>query len=59
MRFELYDLSADPSEKSNLATGKPEVVSKLKPGLRSWLESVVGSYNGEDYPEDAAGKRTR
>jgi len=59
VRFELYDLSSDRSEKTNLAARQPERVAKLKRGLRRWLESVVGSYNGEDYPEDASGKPTR
>ena len=59
VRFELYDLSSDRSEKTNLAARQPERVAKLKRGLRRWLESVVGSHNGEDYPQDASGKPTR
>jgi len=49
VRFELYDLAADPSEKTDVAAGHPERAEQLKLGLNGWLKSVVGSYNGDDY----------
>lgn len=33
---ELYDLSTDPHEKNNLATSKPDVVSRLTGKLDAW-----------------------
>lgn len=49
VRFELYNLESDPSEKTNVAAGHPERTGQLKLGLNAWLKSVVGSYNGDDY----------
>lgn len=49
VRFELYNLDSDPSEKTNVAAGHPERTGQLKLGLNAWLKSVVGSYNGDDY----------
>ncbi len=49
VRFELYDLAADPSEKTDVAAGHSERAEQLKLGLSGWLKSVVGSYNGDDY----------
>jgi arylsulfatase A-like enzyme len=48
-RLELYDLLEDPQEKNDLAASKPEVVARMKAGLETWQESVVRSFNGEDY----------
>ncbi len=49
IRWELYDLADDPSEKTNVAATKPERVQKLREGLDRWLKSVVNSLNGADY----------
>jgi arylsulfatase A-like enzyme len=57
IRFELYDLKTDPFEKTDVAAKRPERVSELKPALRRWLESVVGSYNGDDYLDGGRNKR--
>jgi len=57
IRFELYDLKTDPFEKTNVAAKCPERVSELKSALRRWLESVVGSYNGDDYLDGGRNKR--
>ena len=54
VRFELYDLGTDPSEKTDVAAGEPERVAKLKAGLGQWLKSVVHSYNGDDYVKESA-----
>jgi len=53
VRFELYDLGSDPSEKTDVAAGKPKRVEELKLGLTSWLKSVVHSLNGDDYADGA------
>lgn len=36
--FQLYDLSADPSEKNNLAVAHPEIVRRLGLQLRTIIE---------------------
>jgi arylsulfatase A-like enzyme len=50
VKWELYDLAADPKESRDLLTTEPERAEKLKKALTAWLESVVRSLNGEDYP---------
>lgn len=50
-RYELYDLHADPSEKSDIAAGNPMVVERMKGELAAWRQSVQRSVKGEDYPE--------
>jgi hypothetical protein len=49
--FELFDLEADPSEKNNLATTQPEVLSQLKQKFQVWNSSVQASFEGKDYAE--------
>ncbi len=46
---ELFDLEADPAEKSNLLEKTPEIRSKLLSKLRQWQESVLNSLTGADY----------
>jgi arylsulfatase A-like enzyme len=46
---ELFDLDADPAEKTDLAARQPEVVEKLQAGLRTWQDSVLRSLTGADY----------
>ena len=53
-KYELYDLTADLAEKKNLAAELPEIVSRMKAELEAWLESVLRSYRGEDYPDKQA-----
>ena len=53
-KYELYDLAADLAEKKNLAAELPEIVSRMKAELEAWLESVLRSYRGEDYPDKQA-----
>ena len=48
--WELYDLATDPTEEDNLAESERERVVRLRNDLEAWLESVVQSLNGEDYP---------
>lgn len=51
VRYELYDLASDPKEENNVLAQHPERVSAMRNGLENWLQSVVRSLNGEDYPK--------
>ena len=46
---ELYDLQADPAEKNDISAQHPELIRKLKVGLRKWQDSVLQSLMGKDY----------
>jgi len=46
---ELYDLTVDPSEKTDLAARHPEIVNRMKSELEAWQQSVQRSGRGEDY----------
>ena len=46
---ELYDLSTDPVEKSNVREMHPARVAKMKSALESWQRSVLESWEGADY----------
>jgi arylsulfatase A-like enzyme len=48
-KLELFDLKADPGEKTNLADQQPDRVKKLQSTLRTWQESVLNSLTGADY----------
>jgi arylsulfatase A-like enzyme len=48
--IELFDLKADPAEKTNLIDQQPDLVRKLQADLRQWQESVLNSLTGADYP---------
>ena len=45
----LYDLEADPAEKTDLAAGEGKRVKRMEGALEAWQGSVVRSLNGEDY----------
>ena len=47
--YELYDLTTDPGEKTDLARKRPEVVAQMRKTLGEWLESCEGSAKGGDY----------
>lgn len=49
--FELYDLSADPQEKTNLYNSRPEVAERMTALLEERNESIERSLAGKDYPE--------
>ena len=49
--YELYDLLADPSEKSDLASREPGIVNRMKAELEIWQESVKKSIRKEDYKQ--------
>lgn len=46
---ELYDLTVDPSEKTDLAAKHPEIVNRMKADLEEWQQSVMRSCRGGDY----------
>jgi arylsulfatase A-like enzyme len=46
---ELFNLKADPAERTNLAEQQPELVRRLRADLRQWQESVLTSLTGADY----------
>jgi hypothetical protein len=47
--YELYDLIHDPSEKTDLASDRPEVVKRMKIVLEEWIKSCSASVKGLDY----------
>jgi arylsulfatase A-like enzyme len=48
-KTELFDLTADPAEKTNVASQQPAIVEKLQATLRTWQRSVLQSLTGADY----------
>ncbi len=48
-RVELFDLDADPSEKTDLAERHRDRVAQLQTKLREWQQSVLKSLAGADY----------
>jgi arylsulfatase A-like enzyme len=46
---ELFDLRADPAERTNLIQSQPAVAAKLEQQLRDWQQSVLTSLTGADY----------
>lgn len=49
VRFELYNLAADPYEQKDVLKQHPDVVKKLKSLQHAWQLAVVNSLNGADY----------
>ena len=50
--FELYDLAADPSEKSDLAPSNPELVTDMLGYARQWY-ARCGEQSAETSPVEA------
>ena len=46
---ELFDISADPLEKRDLAKDKPATVKRMTNALEDWQRSVEQSLSGADY----------
>lgn len=49
MSYEVYDLTKDPSETTDIAACRPDVASRLRQALERWNGSVSASYAGDDY----------
>lgn len=49
IEFELYDLSKDPSETTNIISEKPEIAKKMIKDFTAWNKSVDASVAGKDY----------
>lgn len=50
-KWQLYDLTTDIAETTNIADKQPEVLKRMKAELEAWQLSVIRSYHGKDYPE--------
>ena len=50
VKWELYNLQADPKEADDLSEAETERVNAMRRELGKWLVSVVNSLNGKDYP---------
>ena len=50
-KFELYDLSEDPSETTDLAASRPDIAARLRAEFLKWNDTVIASIEGRDYPE--------
>jgi arylsulfatase A-like enzyme len=48
-KHELFDLQADPAEKTDLIEKQPAIAKQLHSQLRSWQQSVLQSVTGADY----------
>jgi len=48
-RLELFDLEADPGEKADLVTQRPDLADQLATKLQAWQKSVRNSLMGADY----------
>ena len=51
-RVELYDLTTDPGETTNLADQKPDVVRQLNEKLTAWTATLPKSYDKTDEKDD-------
>jgi arylsulfatase A-like enzyme len=49
VRWELYDLAADPKESREVSATEPKRLESMKKAMTQWLESVTRSLNGDDY----------
>ena len=50
VRWELYDLAADPAESRDRLAAEPDRAAAMRKDLTAWLGSVVRSLNGDDSP---------
>ncbi|MBX7209516.1 MAG: sulfatase-like hydrolase/transferase [Verrucomicrobiaceae bacterium] len=48
-KLELFDLAADPAEKTDLFAKEPDLAKKLQGEMRDWQQSVLKSLSGADY----------
>jgi len=47
----LFDIQADPANKTDLATKQPDDVKRMRVALDDWRKNVRASFDGKDYPE--------
>jgi arylsulfatase A-like enzyme len=47
---ELFDVVADPFEKTNLINDEPDRATAMEAAMRAWQQSVLESLIGRDYP---------
>ncbi len=52
----LYDLTVDPKEENNIASGNEDITGPLYTKLQEWWESVENSRTGADYGEVSLAK---
>lgn len=52
IKFELYNLEADPGETTDLYDKLPEISASMKKELEMWQGSVINSLNGNDYKKN-------
>ena len=55
-KYELYDVTVDLSETTDLAARHPEIVGRMKVELEKWQQSVLRSCRGENYKTKPAVK---
>ena len=48
--FELYDMSVDPGETTNLAAEHPEIVARMREGYEEWFRDVSATRGFEPVP---------
>ena len=53
---ELYDISADPGQKKNVADQHPEVVAEMSTAYDTWWHTLTPYLQNEDLPWVEAGK---
>jgi hypothetical protein len=46
---QLFDLTADPKETTDIAARHPDVVQRMRAELAAWQRSVERSLSGADY----------
>ena len=50
-KLELFDITADPNETTDLAAARPTIVPDMRAELRAWQISVEKSLSGHDYDQ--------
>jgi arylsulfatase A-like enzyme len=53
--FELYDIAADPMEKTDLAAAKAEVASGLIDRIKAWQETLPEKPSGNVFSKERSG----
>ncbi len=56
VRFQLFDLRADPAEQTDLADAHPEIARQMTAEFRAWQLSCRNSLSGDDYAKTGRSK---